>query len=190
VAALARGEEGMGILLELEFNTPAVLAMVGVAQVTCVQGDLERTLVLLLEAAELAIRIGHAPALADTLVGFAAYASACGQFGQAARLLGAIAAAQERMSWPVLPHHAQHRRTVEAVHSALGEHAYVAATDEGRALSLDEATAEAMALGDETKRPSVPAVDRRGQALGADDPAPPARGWLGDDTSMSPSGAA
>jgi non-specific serine/threonine protein kinase len=153
--ALALDEESVAVLRAVGDVWGVVLALTGVAQAACALGDLPRTLAFLREAVELAAELDYAIGFANALAGFAAAALALDLPNAAARLLGATAALQERAESPVLPHHAQHQRAIAAARAALGERAYAEAFAGGRALSLDEAIAEAMAL-----EPPPPALAR------------------------------
>ena len=68
-----------------------------------------------------------------------------GQLERAGRFLGAAEALQERMGTVIAPEYrTTHRETVTAVLSALGKEAFAATRDAGRALSLEQAIAEAL----------------------------------------------
>jgi predicted ATPase/DNA-binding CsgD family transcriptional regulator len=75
---------------------------------------------------------------------------------EAARLLGAVAAHQERVDAPWLPTmlRAAHDETEEHGRATLGEQAFAAAVAEGRALDLDDAVAYALRAKGQRKRPS------------------------------------
>jgi hypothetical protein len=78
------------------------------------------------------------------LEGLAAVASGEEQAEQAARLFGAAEALRESMGTPLPPvYRACHERHVAAARRACGAAAFAAAWAVGRALSLDEAVAEA-----------------------------------------------
>jgi predicted ATPase/DNA-binding CsgD family transcriptional regulator len=78
------------------------------------------------------------------LEAFAAIALACGEAERAARLLGAAEAYREWLGTTLVPGALpEYERDVAAARAALGEAAFVAAWDEGRRMSPDEARAEA-----------------------------------------------
>ncbi|CAA9518071.1 MAG: hypothetical protein AVDCRST_MAG12-3607 [uncultured Rubrobacteraceae bacterium] len=74
------------------------------------------------------------------LAGLAGVAADSGQFGRAARLLGAVEANNDGP--PVIPaHRAEYERTAAAARSALGDAEWAAARMEGRGMSIGEAVA-------------------------------------------------
>jgi hypothetical protein len=81
------------------------------------------------------------------LEGLAALAVALGQSERAARLFGAAEELREAMGFrPLWPsERAEHERPVTAVRTALGQEAFAAAWTEGRAMSLEDAIAYALA---------------------------------------------
>ena len=73
-----------------------------------------------------------------------------GQPERAARLFGAADVLRESVGVPLPANErADHERYVDAVRAALGDESFAAAWDAGRALRLDEAIAEALALAQE-----------------------------------------
>ncbi len=84
-------------------------------------------------------------------------AGARGQPRRAARLLGAAEALLETAGLPiyVTTDHDLHQRVASAARELLGERAWTAAHDEGRALSFEEAVAYALDE-DEASPPPVP----------------------------------
>ncbi len=91
------------------------------------------------------VRIG----VVDCVEGLGILALVSGKLERAAHLLGAAETQRCETNLPIDPHlHAEHSQTVFALRKALGEAAFTAAWDAGRALSLEEAVTEALALAD------------------------------------------
>jgi predicted ATPase/class 3 adenylate cyclase len=88
--------------------------------------------------------------LTATLDGMAGLAISTGQPERAARLLGAAAGLRDAVK-AILPanERADHEKNVAAIRDTLGDAALDEAWDLGRALTLDDAVAEALALADE-----------------------------------------
>jgi non-specific serine/threonine protein kinase len=95
---------------------------------------------------------------ASPVEGLAAIVLGAGQTQRAAHFLGAAAALRERSGATVwLPEQGRHERVVAATRAALGEEAYARETATGRALSLNEVVAEAIAVADDFPIPVSPA---------------------------------
>jgi hypothetical protein len=79
------------------------------------------------------------------LEGMALALGAQGQMAQAARLLGAAGAARERFSMPLPPpDRAVYDQSLAAIRGALGEEAWAAAWEAGRATALAAAIAQVL----------------------------------------------
>jgi DNA-binding CsgD family transcriptional regulator/tetratricopeptide (TPR) repeat protein len=107
-------------------------------------------------------RLGHHQGVVYAVEGFALVAAARagasrpdssghpGGVRRAVRLLGAVAALTEQLAMRALPtRRARVRQVLAAARAGLGEEAYAAAWQAGRALSLDEAVAEAIQAANE-----------------------------------------
>jgi predicted ATPase/DNA-binding CsgD family transcriptional regulator len=112
------------------------------------QGEAVQALPLLQEALECDRETGNRWYLAEALEAIAAAAARLGEAERATRLWGAAGALRDVLGAPVPP---PDRARVEAEASAarnrLGEAGFSAAMEQGRALSLEEAVAEASAIG-------------------------------------------
>ncbi len=112
--------------------------------------------------------IGTQEGVADVLAGTGRLAALGGRPAPAARLLGAAAALGEALGYVVPPpERARCANAAAAVRAALGEHEFAAAWTAGRALTPEQACAEASAT---ANRPSarlpsllVRAIRRRAQ---------------------------
>ena len=106
--------------------------------------------------------------MAFALEGYAGLAAAQGRAERAARLFGAAAALREVISSPMAPFdQPEYDRDVAAVRSQLDEALCATTWAEGRALTLEQAIAEALsAVGDEPAQVAAPhgMPDRRGGA--------------------------
>jgi non-specific serine/threonine protein kinase len=91
--------------------------------------------------------VGDRHGLAWCLAGLAGVAAATGRLERAARLFAAAAPALPLVATPLHPASRGDRdRVLQAIHARLGRPAFTAATEAGRALSLEHAVAEALDL--------------------------------------------
>lgn len=105
-------------------------------------GDYNRARELAWRALELALQMNNRLDTADSLAGLAGVLGATGQPEQAARLFGAWEAALERLGAVLQPaDQPEHARSIAALRSALSPQAFATAWAEGRAMSLEQATA-------------------------------------------------
>jgi non-specific serine/threonine protein kinase len=112
------------------------------------QGDYGRATALLKESLLLGRDIGARELLATGLESLAWVAAARGQADRAARLGGVAEALRGVLGAPLPPdERASHERAVNAVRTVLGEEGTTVAWAAGRALTLDEAIAQALAVG-------------------------------------------
>ncbi len=133
------GEEAVAAL---RAAGPAFMLSVGLAtigQVAIACGDTSRAVAAYQEALDLALGLSNDWLIANALVGFAAVMTAHGDYAESARLLGVADRLREVSHHPRLPHHFHHTQTMQAVRTALGESAFTAAWEAGRAWSVDEA---------------------------------------------------
>jgi len=112
----------------------------------CRLGEHSRAVVVLREGIKLSRDIGARDALSEGLDNMAELVSAQGRSGQAARLAGAAEALRELVRKPIPPaDRAEYETLMLNLRAALGDEVFAAVWAEGRALSLDEAVALAMA---------------------------------------------
>jgi tetratricopeptide (TPR) repeat protein len=125
-------------------------------------GDLPRAVVAYQEALDLALGIDMQWAIAGALAGFAAVPAARGHHVAAAELLGAAATIREASHQDRFPNFYHHAQTTQTVRAALGEEAFVAAWEAGRAMPAEEAVDLPRSLGLlEKSDPSVPSASLR-----------------------------
>ena len=146
-AAARLGEEALALLRSAgdEFMLGLAHTTSGAVALAC--GDTPRATVAYQEALNLALGIGADWVIANTLAGFAAVAAARGDSMVAARLLGATETVREASHQDRLANFYQHAQTTQAVRAALGEEAFDAAWQAGRAVPAEEAAELPHSLG-------------------------------------------
>ncbi len=124
-------------------DMPALLHNLG--YIALGDGAVARAAALFSEALIRHRDIGNRAGVAECLRGLAAVAAAQERPLQAARLFGAVEALETRLSMPLLaPEQVEHDRYVAATRAQLPEQAWDAARATGRALSEEQAVAEAL----------------------------------------------
>jgi non-specific serine/threonine protein kinase len=128
------------------------------ALLRCELGDWTTAARLLTEALPLWREAGTKEGLAEWLAATARLASCRGQGPRAARLYGAADALGDALDSPLLmPPNAQYRSALDELRTALGAATFADAWTTGRALPLDQAIAEALAMTGEPAPPPDPA---------------------------------
>jgi non-specific serine/threonine protein kinase len=117
-----------------------VIALQNVAQVVLVRGDVRRAAQLYAESLTLSRQLAPL-SITDELSGLAGVALALRQPVRAAQLLGAVASLLETLQKPIVGHHAQHARALEAARAALSPEAFQRAWAAGQGLTPDAAVA-------------------------------------------------
>jgi predicted ATPase/DNA-binding CsgD family transcriptional regulator len=104
------------------------------------------------------VEAGAKEALLDGLAGMATIAAGSGRMEEAARLLGAVAAHQDRLGYTFeTPERERYERAARIAMDALGATAFAVAEASGRTLGLEEAMIEASALAPATTPADTPA---------------------------------
>jgi predicted ATPase/DNA-binding SARP family transcriptional activator len=143
--AKARCEEGLAISRALGDRAVTADALNTLGRIVSGQGNHQAARARFADSMALCRRLGIPTVLADCLEGFAVVLRACGQFERAARLFGSVEALRDVSRTPRMPWlGAQYAEHVAALHATLGEAAFAAAWEAGRATSLDEAIDEAL----------------------------------------------
>jgi hypothetical protein len=128
------------------------MALRNLGRVAVHQGDYSRARALLADSLAIMCELGHKYGIAYQLEGSASLAAAEGQTARAARLLGAAEALREAIGAPLLPPDLpDYQQTVVAVRSSMTAEVFAAHWAKGRALTLDEAVAEARNTGQENR---------------------------------------
>jgi predicted ATPase/class 3 adenylate cyclase len=139
-------EEALRTAQELKYKLDIARCLKGLGDVADGQGDDETAQALYAKSLTIYGELGYKPGIAGLLQAFAARAATRGQAERAARLLGAADPLLETLGprfepalWPPSV------RDMSAVRARLGEEASAAAWAAGRALTIEQAVAEAMA---------------------------------------------
>jgi predicted ATPase/class 3 adenylate cyclase len=125
------------------WGTSFSLALLG--EIALTRSDLPAASAAYGESMALAQALGDTTFLGAGLAAIGTIAAERGEFEQAARLLGAAEAMyQVAGAWSFIAARGQNRRAIDAARAALGEDAFAAAWADGRRLSREQATAEAL----------------------------------------------
>jgi DNA-binding CsgD family transcriptional regulator len=132
------------------FGTGIVL--VNLAKLARERGDFARAAVLFAESLALRWEQGNRMGIAGCLRGLASVMAMTHQHERAARLFGAAETVWETLGLPAPRHHPQYEQAVARARASLGDEAFVAAWEAGRALPLADTVAEAIAGAQPTAR--------------------------------------
>jgi predicted ATPase/DNA-binding XRE family transcriptional regulator len=141
-------ERGLSLAREGGARDALYLTLQALATVARAEGDHERAAHLFGEGLSLSAEVEDHSSLAYYLQGLAAIAASEGELVRAARLWGAAEALLETteiVAYAHAPDRSLYQSQVAAAHERLGEAAWEAAWAEGRAMTLEEAIAEALA---------------------------------------------
>ncbi|MGH2534100.1 MAG: ATP-binding protein [Thermomicrobiales bacterium] len=144
--AAARHEEALRRDRATGYVVGIVIDVGDLGDVARDQGDYGRAMTYYREALSLVDERVGTRSVTEQIEGVAVVAAAVGQPARAARLFGAVEALRGRagLSFRFPADQIAHERGVAATRAALGEQAFAAAWAAGRALSRDEAMAEAL----------------------------------------------
>jgi len=153
--ARTRYEESLAVQRMLGDRRNMALLLMGLGFLSCHLGDFTLSRNYLKESLAESRELGEMQAIAYVLENFAYLAAEEGQVRRAAdpgkwtertaRLLGAASTLREAIHAPLPPRDREdYDRTISAVKSHVGEEAYAAAWEEGRAMSLEQALAFAL----------------------------------------------
>jgi predicted ATPase/DNA-binding SARP family transcriptional activator/DNA-binding CsgD family transcriptional regulator len=132
-------------------------ALVNLGLVALGEGDHERAAASFKEALAVSQDVGRKPTVINALEGMASLAGALGEASRAAQLWGAAEAAREATDIALPPGERElHELYLAAARSRLGEELWEEALDEGRAMSLEEATEYALSREDDVAAPTTP----------------------------------
>jgi hypothetical protein len=131
-------------------------ALLGLGLVALGEGDGAAARARFTESLAIAKRLGERVRIHWSLEGLAAVAVIDGWHEQAARLYGAASAGREQVGVPAtLMEREIHEPRLAAVRAALGEEAFTAAWEAGRALSLEDAVRYAMEITESSAEPGL-----------------------------------
>jgi predicted ATPase/DNA-binding SARP family transcriptional activator len=138
-------EESRALYAQLRDKRGESWALHNLAMIARQSGDLASGYILEEQSLALRSELGDRQGIATCLTGFAEQARAEGQPERAARLLGAMEAVSGAIGHALTRHErALYEREVAAVRAALGEEGIAAARAAGRALTVEQAVAEAL----------------------------------------------
>jgi len=147
-SAAERHEEAVALRRELGDRVGLARSLSNLGLVAADQGDHRRAAALTAESVGLAAALGSKQVLVDGLEHLGLIAAATGEDRRAARLCGAAAAQREAIGASLLPtDRAYNAPRIAALRTRLGDAAFAAAWEAGRALPLEGAIA--VALGDD-----------------------------------------
>lgn len=145
VRALTLYGESLEIFKEVGVKGSIAMSLNDMGQVALAQGNSSWALALFSQSLSLAKELGSKWDLGWCLEGLAGVAALTGQYERAARLFGAVEAMFESIGFRVRPDdRADHDRKVAAVHARLDEETFAKAWEEGRTMTLEQASAYAM----------------------------------------------
>jgi non-specific serine/threonine protein kinase len=125
------------------WGTSFSLALLG--EIALARSDLPAAAAYYGESMALARALGDTTFLGAGLAAIGTIAADLGEAEQAARLLGAAEAVhQVAGAWSFIAARGQNRRAIDTARAALGEESFAAAWEQGRWLSREQATAEAL----------------------------------------------
>jgi predicted ATPase/DNA-binding SARP family transcriptional activator len=144
-------EESLAIFRRLSYQRGIAASPQGMGEVASAQGDAERARTLYEESLALLWESQEKPGIAGVLEGLAKVLAASagdprgGEWERAVRLLGAAAALRSAIGTPRAPAaRAGYQRLVDTLRAGLGEEAFAQAWAAGRAMTLEQAVADAM----------------------------------------------
>jgi predicted ATPase/DNA-binding CsgD family transcriptional regulator len=152
--ATALYEESLGTFHMVGAKTFMAFTLIRLAILASDRREHDLATALLVESLNRIREIGSSGGIAGCLEGLALVAIGRGQAAWAARLFGAAEALREAIDEPVLPpFRARYERAAATVRSVLDEAAFARAWGAGRALPLEQAIADALALAAEIATP-------------------------------------
>jgi ATP/maltotriose-dependent transcriptional regulator MalT len=158
--AAARYEEALTLARAHRVDWVVPQILLGLARTTLDLHDYQRAVGFLRESLELGSARGNTVDVIETMEGLAELAAATGHMAQAGRLIGAADRLREEIAMPPLPDEVVRLDPVlRALDAAMGADGVAAAMAAGRALSPQEAVAEALAVSGDPFEPSGVAAE-------------------------------
>jgi predicted ATPase/DNA-binding CsgD family transcriptional regulator len=146
-AAMHSMEEVLTLAREHSMHWPLPAMLAGLGLTAMDLGDYERANALFHEGLALAVARGNLGNVIDVIESMAKLATVTGQPEQALRLFGAAEALREELVFPLSPADLAARELIrQALRETVGTACFTATWASGRALSQEEALAEALAL--------------------------------------------
>ncbi len=145
--AVALLEEAVAAFRALDDPWGLGVALSDLALVTGDRGDHDRAAAMHMESLTRFREAGSKEGIVDAVARVATLAAATGRAAAAARMLGAVEALGQALGYALEhPDQARYARAVDDTRALLGDEALTAAWAAGRALSLEEAVAEAFGV--------------------------------------------
>jgi hypothetical protein len=139
--------ESLAFLREVGDKAITAYVLRYLGEVALQRNDHERAAAFYREGLALACDVKSKRETEECLEGLAQLASATGVYDKAGRLFGTAEALREVLGRRYEPHEqAAHDRGVAATRAALGDAAFAAVRDEGRAMTLDQVVEYALAV--------------------------------------------
>jgi predicted ATPase/DNA-binding CsgD family transcriptional regulator len=150
--AAARGEEALAIHRGMGFDAGTGWTLGELGEVARAEGDHRRAMDLYRQSLVLSREFGYKWAIITALLGVAHVAAVSERASAAARLFAAAEALSDAIDLAILPYaQPEFQQAIARLRGDLGEVAFAASRAAGRALSLDSAIAEALALAAEAE---------------------------------------
>jgi predicted ATPase/DNA-binding SARP family transcriptional activator len=144
-AARALYEQSLALFRELGEKGGIGSALMNLGNVACSQGDYEAARALYEESLSIRYKLGHSPDIADSLEAFARLMQAANKPQRAARLWGATTLLRNRIGSRRAPDdQRKYDQQTEQARATLGEAAFIAAYEEGGAMTLEQAVEYAL----------------------------------------------
>ncbi len=138
-------EESLAMFRELRAKTDVPASLHNLGHVAIMRGDLTQAASLFEESLALHRETGNKPGIIESLAGLAGVAGAQKQPERAARLFAASAALQADVSPPAWPaERLAYERNLATARAQLDEHAWSAAWQQGRGMTMDQAVSYAL----------------------------------------------
>lgn len=145
LAARSLFEQALAVWHEVGDKQHIAMALTGLGYIAASQDDLKKARSLYEESLAIRQELRDKWGIAYSLEGFATLAALQGLANRAARLLGAVEALREAIRTPLpLFYRNSRERTVAGLRAGLGEAAFAAACEKGRAMTLEQAMSEAL----------------------------------------------
>jgi predicted ATPase len=146
-------KEGLSLFRELGNKSGLAWVLAELGTLARLEGDYSQARALLEESLTLRQELGDKEGIASCLEGLAEGVRVQGDPGRAVRLFGAAQALRLAIGAPLPPvERAAYEQAVASVRAQLGEDAFAAAWQEGRATELSQIIEQALKTGDETSK--------------------------------------
>ncbi len=139
------GKESVAFARIGESPARLIFALTAAGEAATARSDVAGAAELVREALQYSHEMGYDLGIFDSLAGMAAVATEAGDLVLGAKLQGAATALADARGMTTMPHYALFVHTRTVLKEALGEAAFAAAWEAGRALAPEQAMAEALA---------------------------------------------